>query len=589
MISDDLVLDSQGNREYHTWSGLPDIDEKYGNRWRLDGACAYDIDNPVSCVFDSKFQPGAYDSYKDIYGFPHSADTISIPVVKEFYEPNYDAAIGLDVGILETGVGDRYTVGYGVLSNNKDGSIKRSKPYPKESVSMDHEKLTGEIIRKIDPHVDFSQFDLNDDGIVDYMFVVLRDDPYGRKDKLDVYSGISRIDQSIISISDNACVASSDGQCIKVGSYIVHNRPGNVIPAIYHTSIWAHEIGYDLWRSHFGHLEAIENNDVPIPFDTTRVLASKAPVTERVGYALMPGDGGAYDMAGSQTISAYERSLIGWIDCSSLTADTTGVVLSDLYTNGDCHTIDLDNGSAGKTIYLSNQQRISYFDNVHRFVDPVTHFTAYVGLMDTGIVVGLAENSTKRYDELPADNTLDKYTYEFTYEGDLRTPTTGVQLTPWTRPNINGYTEYPRTSGGFEPSWQAIDGIRSAGGTDLQFDYIRDFRLRPILREDSWIGMESSGIILREDLIVQEGVTLSIQEGVTLKFAPGKGIVVRGTLVIAGSSSHRVVLTASSQDSTWSGIRFMGRGSSGNIRYADSIHDPEQQRGCRACPRPLLA
>ena len=130
VISDDFVLDSQGNREYHTWPGLPDVNEKYGNnRWRLDGACdpPYDI-NPVSCVFDSTFQPGAYNSYKDIHGFPYSADTISIPVVKEFYEPNYDAAIGLDVGILETSVGDQYTVGYSILAYARIGDREIGMP-----------------------------------------------------------------------------------------------------------------------------------------------------------------------------------------------------------------------------------------------------------------------------------------------------------------------------------------------------------------------------------------------------------------------------------------------------------------------------
>lgn len=189
--------------------------------------------------------------------------------------------------------------------------------------------------------------------------------------------------------------------------------------------------------------------------------------------------------------------------------------------------------------------------------------------MTTGLVVGqgMGSGSSVRYDELPSDNTLDKNILNNTYQGDSYTPATSKQITPWTRPNINGYTTYPAS---FSPSWDAIDNIRYTGGSDGQmaFDYIKDFRTQPVIRSDSWIGAETNNYTFQTDLVVEAGATLTIAAGTTLKFATGKGIKVYGTLNVEGTSGSRVTLTSSSTGTSWNGIYFAS-GSSGAVKYTD--------------------
>ena len=189
---------------------------------------------------------------------------------------------------------------------------------------------------------------------------------------------------------------------------------------------------------------------------------------------------------------------------------------------------------------------MSFFDQLFFFQEPPpSTFTAEEGLMTTGLIVGMGQGSgsTVRYDELPADNTLDRNIFSSTFQGDLYAPTTAKQVTPWTRPNINGYTIYP---GGFTPSWDAIDNIRYTGGANGQmaFDYIEDFRTQPVIRADSWIGAETNDYTFQTDLVVEAGATLTIAAGTTLNFAAGKGIDVYGSLNIEGTTGNEVTLTS---------------------------------------------
>ena len=89
------------------------------------------------------------------------------------------------------------------------------------------------------------------------------------------------------------------------------------------------------------------------------------------------------------------------------------------------------------------------------------------------------------------------------YEGDMYGPGSRVQITPWTAPS----TSRPDGSA----SWVALDDIRYTGnGTEMAFELVRDFRRRPIVRENSRIGKESSGIELLGQVWVGQGVELTV-------------------------------------------------------------------------------
>ncbi len=399
--------------------------------------------------------------------------------------------------------------------------------------------LTQEVLDRLDAEgMDFSRYDYNADGRIDHLFFILRRD--SRRDALDFeWTGISCLDARCgpgPAAGAPAPALSYDGRRVDwntSGSYIINRTPGNILPYWYTVRMMAHELGHDLWAPFFVHLPAISRNDVPLKSNRSRGTTS-------IGYALMAGAGGGKDCRGNETISAFERDLLGWIDCIPLARDATAVRLTDLYTTGACFTLTVAGPQEPRRLYLSNLQRLGPFDRLHRAgKNPVYD----AGLLrTTGLLVTLAEAT--RYDVLPADNTLDLSTRNAAYEGDLYGPPSFTQITPWTRPNLSGYTRYPP---GFAPDWQAVDDIRYAGDASrtLTFDVHADFRLRPVIRQDSWIGSETKGYVFRVPFRVTGRSTLVLDTPLT--FA-GTLRLDAGTTVVLDAGADVTLATGSVLD-----------------------------------------
>ena len=362
--------------------------------------------------------------------------------------------------------------------------------------------LTAEILDRLDAQgVDFSRYDHNEDGLLDYLFLTIRRDSK-RDDKTFVYTGISCLDALCgggITAGRPRERLAYDGVRVdwrSSGSIIMHRTPGNIIPLVYHVRLMAHELGHDLWAAFFNHIPGLLDNDVPLQ-------SNRGRATNTIGYALMAGAGGAWDARGDETISAFERDLLGWIDCPVLTTTQEDVRLADLYTASDCKKIILDDG---RTLYLTNRQRLGVFDRRRR---GGRDGQFEMGLLrTTGLLVMLADGV--RLDVLPADNSLDLSPTDAPYTGDFFSPATATQLTPWTRPNTYGFTSYPP---GFTPGWQALDQIRYSGSRDgeMAFDYAEDFRQRPVIREESWIGEETLNYAFEAPLVVTDTSTLHVE------------------------------------------------------------------------------
>ena len=236
----------------------------------------------------------------------------------------------------------------------------------------------------------------------------------------------------------------------------MHRTPGNVSSFHYYIRLMAHEIGHDLWRNDFVHIPQNKKNDVPLHHN-------RGENRDCVGYVLMAGAGGAWDCGGSETISAYERDLLGWINCTRLASTQRNVELGDLFTTSSCYTIPLT--SPSRMLYVSNLQRTGYFDQT-RYAG--IHKQFQIGLRTTGMLLHLVHN--KGVDVLPADNDLTLSTENAAYVGDLFSPETMTQITPWTRPNSNGFTRYPAS---FQADWVALDHLRTSpsDASTLIFDY----------------------------------------------------------------------------------------------------------------------
>lgn len=367
--------------------------------------------------------------------------------------------------------------------------------------------LTVELLNRIDrAGFDFSRYDYNRDGTIDHIFIVVRRDSK-RDTKQFVWTGASCLDGRCT----GSLVAGGptqppryDGTMVDwnaSGSYIIHRTPGNVSPQHYLVRLMAHELGHDLWAPFFVHIPANTSNDVPLEHNRTRN-------TDCVGYVLMAGNGGAWDCGGSETISAFERDLLDWIECRELGASQNDITIGDLYTRSECFKISI--GPRQKWLYLSNLQREGFFDRTVR-AGKSAQFE--VGLRTTGLLVHLANG--RRLDVIPADNNLALGTHQDVYQGDLFGPGTSTQLTPWTRPNSNGYTRYPDFA---LVNWMAIDRIRYQEGTSgtLVFDFIEDFRERPVIREDSWMGKETRDYVFTGPLLIKRGSTLTIEADISI-------------------------------------------------------------------------
>lgn len=388
----------------------------------------------------------------------------------------------------------------------------------------------GEITREALDYIDskgfaFDQYDRNDDGYVDQIVMIVR--RFANDTGNTLWTGYSILGDS------TEPELEYDGRLVDwtlSGQFDRYDDAGILLPVALERII-AHETGHKIWPRTLSHLQPIRTNDVPYgPPDPVH-----EPPSRRNGYSLMPGDGGAFSMAGAETISAFERDLVGWIECPTLVSTTSDVSLADLFDSGDCRKIALDNGSAGNTIYLSNLQRQDYFDGFFRYQE-TCGFSSFDGLMTTGLLVGLSTGNTldSRYDELPADNTLQRTAQDSAvYFGDLYGPLTSRQITPWTRPNINGWTVYPDQ---FSPSWEAVDNIRRSGNRMI-FDYKADFRISPVIRDSSWMGAETAGESLTGVVTITSGSVLTLTDDIVL---PDVHIESGGKLIVEPAANPRI-------------------------------------------------
>lgn len=368
--------------------------------------------------------------------------------------------------------------------------------------------LAQEVLARIDPKVDFTQYDTNPkDGVLDQVFIVIRSDPAA------TFTGVAHLGGAdAVAGRPAKTTLAFDGvqfHWARSGSYIIHERPGHILTQPYMVRLMAHEFGHHLWNSRgafAGHLPAIRTNDVP------------ANGTNRIGYVLMAGRGGGLDMRGDELISPIERELLGWTTPALL--DRPGpVTLGDAYTTGAFKKIVLADGNPATpdpALYVSNRQRIGPFDQrrIHRKKGCNTYDMGL--LRTTGLLVqmGLQNGRRMAVDVLPADNTLELSIQNDTYTGDLYGPSTRTQLTPWTRPSTARHDGIP--------SWVGLDRIRYTGGPngEMAFDFQPDFRASPVIRAPSWMGQETSGYAFTAPVEVTNQATLYLTAD-TLTFNGG--------------------------------------------------------------------
>ena len=313
---------------------------------------------------------------------------------------------------------------------------------------------------------------------------------------------------------------------------------------------------------HMNHTKIIEDNDVPFVVPPPGEKGHAA-----CGYNMMCGTNASpnksnYNETGG-AMSAWERRRAGWLDPEVIDAtaasDASGLTVGDFYLTGDTYYFPLKAGSAADTLVLENRQRRGYFNQrTYDYSSNPDYDVIVVGLKTTGLLATLSRGNPNAsyasgyaYDPLLADNE-----FEFVsecigsadncfglglYDGDLYGPDTQRQISPWTRPNVSGYTYYPS---GFEPNWFAIDDIRyvaSDPDSTMAFDFYADFRTAPtvVIRADSWMGAETA-FAFSSEVRVTAGSTLTIEDGADVTFDGGLTVEDGGALVIEPGAAFAV-------------------------------------------------
>jgi M6 family metalloprotease-like protein len=417
---------------------------------------------------------------------------------------------------------------------------------------LDLHRLTGDVLHAVngDPGFDLAKYDADEDGFLDYVYLVVRG--MEAANFLNGAAGYSQLRYT----SPRAEFGRSEENLKRVrtnsGSYVRYDAPGHMLPELDLIRTMAHELGHNLWPelSTEHHRPLINPNGVP------------EGESHKIGYALMVGALSgqaeqASDVRGDYTIAAFERELVddGWIECHRLEETRSDILITDLYTGraDNCYKLVVPEGTrANRTVYLSNRQRVGFFDRL-RSDNGIPPHTG--GLHTTGLLVMAVQKEPmfpgSRFAVVAADNTLAINDSSYTYQGDLFGPSTRVQLSPWTRPNSAAFTFFPENLRITDAHFQAIDRIRETGGPggEMAFDYIRDFRTRPVIRENSWMGRETDGYTFTADVVVTNGATLTVETDVqiasSLTIEEGSTVFVGGTLVLTESSLLRMMAGSS--------------------------------------------
>ncbi len=269
-------------------------------------------------------------------------------------------------------------------------------------------------------------------------------------------------------------------------------------------------------------------------------------------YARMCGVPTTYDIA-TITLSAHERRRMGWLNPRVIRpseGDVEGVELRDLYASGEAVLIPLGDNAVADTMMIANRQRLSFFD--HQRAVPSLHPDydyVYKGMATHGLHISLSDGDPSdqagayRYGFLPADGTYtarSRCTGAFpdciglhSYDGDLFGPEWVDQLTPWTRPNSSGLRRADLVPPEGLRHWFAIDRIRykpDEPDSTMLFDFVADIRHRPqylavgspwpVIRVDSWMGVESDEIVFADEVLVERGATLYIGADNVLSESP---------------------------------------------------------------------
>ncbi|WP_412068283.1 hypothetical protein [Rubrivirga sp. IMCC43871] len=421
--------------------------------------------------------------------------------------------------------------------------------------------LVAELFEALvaDPAFDITRFDANRDGELDHLMLIVRRDPGVRG--MGGVANLSGVDSRAARTYGRPAAALAFQRGETTITVDLGTRGSGAISWVggeYSLGTLAHEYGHILFD--IGHTPMITppafrsavSNDVP-------AVVPEGPGAFACQYNRMCGGGASngvpyesstYD--GTTTLGGYELRRQGWANRIVLDAgrDTSGVRLRSLYGTGDVALVGLAEGSGADTLSLEVRRRDNPFDaRAPLDLSDPYYGLVYRDLPTEGLLATLTWGAPTGpwgqylYDWMPPSNALARSgsrcdgtspgctsPYD-AWAGDMWGPGAS-QITPWTRPNVSGYTLYPQ---GTAPNWFGITQIRDHADGAMSFDVVADVRRQPVVEitVDSWMGAETSGTTFRQPVRVASGATLRVWEGAAVTFAGGLDVAPGGRFICA--------------------------------------------------------
>ena len=348
-------------------------------------------------------------------------------------------------------------------------------PQPKNYYDIAQQRgrgwLNQQIIDWMDPNVNFANYDNDNDGDVDMIIFIYRNWDG------DLFNGGSYQGRADLGFSGNI---TRDGKAINGDDFGSGTSQNNVYTLGDFWNIGIHEIShYQFGGNHFDYI----------------------------------GKFGVHDgKNGGSTMSGYERFLLGWMN-PTLISSNTSITLTDAATTANYYRINIPNSD--EYFLLENRQALSVYEQAD--------FCLHTALPATGLMISHIRPSVAKIDQLrweAADNTFVEN--EEGQSSDSHKPGNKIQFTPWTRPNSD------RSNGNF--TGIAATNINQSGN-NITADIVLNFSSGTITENSWWEGAET----ITGNVTVAAGPTLNIAAGANVTINPGVTVTVEGIMPIAAN------------------------------------------------------
>lgn len=110
-----------------------------------------------------------------------------------------------------------------------------------------------------------------------------------------------------------------------------------------------------------------------------------------------------------------------------------------------------------------------------------------------------------------------------------------------------------------------------------------------VLKQDVVWRADASPVVVIDDVIVPQGVTLTIEPGTRVEFHSGAKLTINGRLLAEGTADRKVVLDRPrGSTGSWSGLRFIGSRKDNRLVHVDMDHASASRRALRVEDSRLL-